>query len=381
MRVQTYIHKGVGSQPMPPALLADANLVLAFISPDFGPKEALLHSLQQAYPVARIVTATTGGEIFGDRAYEKAAVVSALKLEHAQMKIAQTNVKFYAPSYDAGCELGDQLEAHDLKAVFILSDGLLVNGTDLVRGIVERVGPDVIVTGGLAGDGARFQQTGVGVDTIPYSGAVIAIGFYGAGFRVSYGSLGGWSKFGPERIITRSSGCMLYELDGRPALDVYEECMGEDAAKLPGSGLLYPLSIRPDKASEQDVVRTIIGVDRENKCLIYAGDVLQGYVAQLMRGSVDSLVDGAAQAGEFALSNFPSAEQRSDSLAILVSCIGRNLLMKQDVSTEVEVIHRLFGDIPLVGFYSYGEICHHHATGQCGLHNQTMTITLITEAR
>ena len=115
----------------------------------------------------------------------------------------------------------------------------------------------------------------------------------GAG-AVGSGCDGGWSDFGPERRITRSEGNVLFELDGKPALDLYKTYLGERADGLPGSALLFPLSVRRGGAGET-LVRTILGMDEAAQSLTFAGDMPQGGVARLMRANNDHLIGSAGQ--------------------------------------------------------------------------------------
>lgn len=379
MKVETFTSLADPKQDLAKRALADSQLVLYFMSPDYPQKELYFSELKASYPKAQIVGCTTGGEIAENEALASAAVSAAVQLENSTLKIANAQITDAANSYDIGATLAKGLNTADLRLVFVLSEGLKVNGSDLVRGIMENVGPNVILTGGLAGDGPNFKKTGVGIDSLPVSETIAAIGIYGDKLKVSYGSIGGWQKFGPQRLITRSKNNVLYELDGKPALDLYKKYLGEEAAKLPGSGLLFPLSIHPPTDTAHDIVRTIVGINEKERSLIFAGDIPQGYIAQLMQGNTANLSEGAAEAAELALKNH-NGGVTGQSLGILVSCIGRNLLMGQNASNEVEAVREILSDMPLVGFYSYGEICHHYITGKCGLHNQTMTITLLSEA-
>ena len=359
--------------------LRTCNIVFYFTAPSLSDNVTIVSKLKYTYPKAILVGCTTGGEIANKEALENSCVAAAIKLDQSTFKTAQTPINDNSQSYDAGKKLAEQLNASELRLVFILSDGLCVNGSALVQGLTDNLPEEVIITGGLAGDGADFKYTKVGLNGTLKKDQIIAVGFYGEHFRVSYGSVGGWAKFGPERTITKSDGNILYELDGQPALDLYKKYLGEEAEKLPGSGLLFPLSIRPDTNSPHDIVRTIVGIDEDKKSMTFAGDIPQGYSAQLMCGEFESLVTGAAKAAEYAIHDIGTPPKQENSLGILVSCIGRNLLMGQQVSDEVEAVAEVLDGIPTVGFYSYGEICHHPVTRKCGLHNQTMTITLISE--
>jgi hypothetical protein len=291
------------------------------------------------------------------------------------LKCAEAPVENAGGSFDAGKTIGKRLAAPDLKTIFILSDGTRVNGSELIRGVRAHAGNKVVITGGLAGDGPRFGTTYVGLNDTPAPGRVAAVGFYGDAIAVGHGSAGGWDVFGPERQITRSKGNVLYELNGKPALDLYKHYLGEDAERLPGSALLFPLKVFPPDRPNEALTRTIVAIDEKERAMTFAGDMPQGYSAQLMRGNFDRLVEGAADAAHQAALTLPG-----DRVAVLVSCIGRKLLLGQRICEEVEAVKDVFGDgTALTGFYSYGEVSPHAATDCAELHNQTMTITMFGE--
>jgi hypothetical protein len=259
--------------------------------------------------------------------------------------------------------------------VMLFSDGLNVNGSELVRGLNSVLGQDVIVTGGLAGDGADFKRTFVLDGCTPRTGLTTAVGFYGARVRVGHGCKGGLDVFGPERRITRSKGSVLYELDGKPALALYKQYLGERAEGLPATGLLFPLAVRSSTGDEKRIVRTVLAVDEQEQSMTFAGDLPQGSLARLMRTNADLLVEGASQAAE----QIACAGGRAP-LAVAVSCVGRRMLLGERTEEELDVVlDALPQGTDLVGFYSYGEIAPYD-TGFCDLHNQTMTITTIDEA-
>jgi hypothetical protein len=302
-----------------------------------------------------------------------------MSFDRTKLKLATAPATNAAASRACGETIGKALAAPDLAGIFILSDGLNVNGSALVAGITSVVGK-VPVTGGLAGDGALFHETLVGGDCAPKTQMVAAIGFYGAAIRIGHGNAGGWDEFGPLRSITRSQGNVLFELDGGPALDLYKRYLGEEASGLPGTALLFPLRIFDPKQPERALVRTVLAVDHDTKSMTFAGDMPEGWVSQLMRGNFHRLANGAAVAARQSVAAFRE-KPGNDSVAILVSCIGRRLLMGQRTVEEVEAAGSELGpDMPVLGFYSYGEISPHAASGVCQLHNQTMTVTTLTEA-
>jgi hypothetical protein len=375
MRVETLTWTKGKAWDKAPAL-ADAALVIYFAGKEALTSAPLYQELRAFYPKAHLLGCSTGGEIAGPDVLDDSAAVAAIQLHQTPLRTAHIQIENAQDSFTAGKNLATQLEKPDLRYVFLLSDGINVNGSDLIRGMYAVLDKSVIITGGLAGDGANFKTTLVGLDMPPAEKQIVAIGFYGSALQIGYGSVGGWKPFGPERKITKSIGNILYELDGKPALDLYKTYLGEASAQLPGSGLLFPLSIRPNRESADEIVRTILAVDEKENAIVFAGDVPTGHMAQLMHGDFNNLVEGAIQAAGLAAGE--TAAQ--DSLAILVSCIGRKLLMGQSISDETEAVADVFEHkIPTIGFYSYGEICHQKFNGECGLHNQTMTVTILHE--
>ncbi|HIJ61468.1 MAG TPA: hypothetical protein HPQ04_02120 [Rhodospirillaceae bacterium] len=353
---------------------ADAGLVIYFAAPSALAAEDVFAGLTALCPRARVVGCSTGGEIAGLEVTDDSVAAVAVTFDKASVELACLPIAGPAGSREAGVKLAAMLPADGLRGVFVFADGMRTNGTALVSGLREVLPGSVLLTGGLAGDGADFKRTLVGCDGPPREGLVAAIGFYGDGLRLGWGSIGGWERFGPERLINRSVDNVLYELDGEPALDLYKRYLGDEAANLPGSALLFPLTVRRADETINAVVRTIVGIDEPTRGLIFAGDVPQGYVAQLMRGHFDSLIKGASRAGERARQAGPH------QLALLVSCIGRKLLMGQRVADEIEAaVGSLGPGVRAIGYYSYGEIAPHGDSGRCELHNQTMTITTIGE--
>ncbi len=354
----------------PAGFLAD--LVLYFISPGLAANTDPWPLLSRRYAGAHVVGCTTGGEILGEDVQDDTLVAAAIRFDHATVRVAAGRVT-PAESRASGQALAANLPAEDLRLVYVLADGMLTNGSALIAGLRETLSEDVLLTGGLAGDGAAFCRTLVGCDGPPVQGQVAAVGLYGKRLRLGWGSVGGWERFGPERTVTCAQANVLYELDGEPALDLYKRYLGDEAANLPGSALLFPLTVRPHDAPSSAVVRTVVGVDEAARSMTFAGDIPPGSIVQLMRGNFDGLVEGAAQAGERAA--------QGPCLALLVRCIGSKLLMGQRIAEEVEAVAEALGPAALMlGFYSYGEIAPHGFTGRCELHNQTMTVTTIGEA-
>lgn len=353
-----------------------ADLVLVFGSRTILEDSARFDELRLRYPNAQIVLGSTSGEILEELVYDDTLAITAIDFEKTAIKAVSINIDEAGSSADAGAKIASLLEDDGLRHVFLLSDGLNVNGSEIVKGINSTLTNGVTCTGGLAGDAAAFTKTLVGLNEPPKERMVVAVGFYGASLRVGYGSAGGWDIFGAERLVTRSEGNVLYELDGQSALDLYKRYLGDKAAELPGSALLFPLGLKFTEDSDT-IVRTVLAVDEEKGSMTFAGDLPEGSYVRLMKANFDRLINGANLAAEHTLSRNRAAE---DTLAVLISCVGRKLVLGQRVEEEVETVKELLGDgATITGFYSYGEISPLAESAKCELHNQTMTITTFTE--
>ncbi len=356
---------------------SERTLVVIFGASHFIDRPAPIKRMIDAYPRSRIIGCSSSGEIHGTRVLDDSLSVAVAKFDHVTLRLANARISGPDESFAAGGDIARQLNAPDLRAVLMLSDGLQVNGSELVRGVNSILAASVTVTGGLAGDGDRFKRTWVIADRRLAPGFVAAVGLYGDAARVGHGSKGGWDAFGVERLVTRSRANVLFELDGKPALQLYKQYLGERASELPAAGLLFPLTLRSGLDEDKRLVRTILAVDEANQSMTFAGDIPEGYYAQLMCANFDRLIQGA---GEAALSVRHGAASGTGTLAIAISCVGRRLVLGERAEEETEAtLEVLPQGTRQVGFYSYGEISP-YTTGHCDLHNQTMTLTTIGEA-
>jgi hypothetical protein len=368
------------SGTLPSTLDSAQTLVLAFAAPQFVADPAPFDALAAAFPQSLLIGCSTSGEIAGGQVHDQSVSVAVARFEQTQLRLASTPISQSADSFHAGARLAAQLAGRGLRSVFVLSDGLNVNGSALVEGLARHLPAGVVVTGGLAGDGSQFQRTWVLDRSRPESQRVCAVGFYGERLRVGHGCDGGWLDFGPERRITRAEGNVLYELDGKPALDLYKTYLGERAQGLPGTALLFPLAVRREGTGQDALVRTILAIDEQKQSLTFAGDLPQGGVARLMRANADQLIDSAGRAARQAAGEH-EAGREDPALVISVSCVGRRLVLGERTEEEVETVaDSAPAGAVHVGLYSYGEIAPAVAGGPCELHNQTMTVTVLSEA-
>jgi hypothetical protein len=363
---------------VPRRALPDAQLALLFASRAQLESATCVNALKARFPKAQIVGCSTSGQMRDSEVSDETATAMLLEFARTTILVAAEPAAAKNQSFNVGAALACKLAKPGLRSILVVSDGLHVNGSAVIAGLRSVVGDGVILTGGLAGDGVNFTKTlvlasGVAKDQIA------AIGFYGEALIVGHGCAGGWDEFGPKRKITKSAGNVLSELDGTPALQLYKSYLGDEAEGLPGAALLYPLLLTDPENSAHTVVRTILAVDEANSAMTFAGDMPEGWSAQLMRGNFDRLAEGAAEAASTAMKVQPRSQ--SDVAAILISCVGRRILMGENIIDEVLATQSALGpDVHSIGFYSYGEIAPHAVSGFCELHNQTMTVTTLAEA-
>ncbi|WP_055434819.1 FIST signal transduction protein [Lacinutrix algicola] len=351
-------------------------LVLVFGNRYMLEDDAVYTDIKQLFPDGHIVFASSCAEISSDTVNQDSITITAIEFEKSKFVIKTSNVlNADLDSYKTGKELIEQLPQEGLKYVFVVSEGSFINGSQLTKGMSASTNDNLVITGGLCGDDARFEKTLASYNENPKEGELVAIGFYGDSLEISFSIHGGWTPFGPERIVTKSKGNILYELDGQPALDLYKKYLGDKAKDLPGAALLYPLNVTSTD-EKQSIVRSILNINEEENAVILAGDIKEDSKVQLMMTNVDNIANASERAAKQAL----EYRKNKPELAILVSCIGRKLVLDQRVEEEIEEVIEVIGkDAVTSGFYSYGEIAPFHGETSCQLHNQTMTITLISE--
>lgn len=353
------------------------NLLIVFADISFFSEPEQADKLIKQFPHATIIGCSTAGEICNTNVLDKQLIITAVQLNE-QPKLATTTLINMADSFDAGTRIGEQLKSDSLKAVIVLGPGLAINGTALVEGMTQQLGKEIPITGGLAGDGGAFKQTWTLSNQGASANSIVAIGLTGDKLNFAHGSFGGWKPFGPARKVTHCEDNVLYELDGEPALNIYKRYLGDHAKDLPASGLLFPFEMISPNNEKVGLIRTILGTDETKGSLTLAGSIDPNGYLKLMHANPDSLIDGAEKAAEAAKAMHQQVN--SDSLAILVSCVGRKLIMGDLAEEEVEAVADVFGSkATLTGFYSYGEISPFAPGVACHLHNQTMTVTWISE--
>lgn len=375
---QCHWGKGTDAHGLPAnsELGAKAQVVFAFGSAEVYKTRGCFDTLKKRYPKAHIIGCSSGGAIQDTRVLDDNIVATALHFEYSTVAAVKEEVANVEDSFAAGQRLLDRLPKRGLKHVLVLSDGLKVNGSDLVAGVSARVPEGVTFSGGFAADGDNLAKTCVWLDGQPEESAVVCLGFYGERLRVGVCATGGWGPFGPDRLITKSRKNVLFEFDGRPALEVYKNYLGDYASGLPATGLMFPLDLRVGTDSHR-VLRALLSIDEKEQSITFAGNVPEGAYARFMMGHVDELVGHSQDAAKSSAGQLNGNEP---PFALLVSCNARRAVLKQRVEEEVEAIREtLPGSTAFTGFYSYGEIAPPEAGGTSVLHNETMVVISFAE--
>ena len=355
---------------------SDQTLAIAYFPPHLS-QSLFWTKLKHRLPQSIIMGCSGAGEIRSSELVDDEIVVTLAKFDNTEIRYGSFDLTKETDSEKAGAEFAKIFLKAGLKAIYILSDGLNVNGSALIKGIRSTIGNDVIISGGLAADGANFKNTFVLIDGVPTEKAISGVAFYGDRIQVISSANGGWEPFGPVRKITKASANLVYELDNKPALALYKEFLGDQAKKLPASALLFPLYLGSGpESTNRKIVRTILSVDETAQTMTFAGDMPVGTEVRLMHAGHEKLIQAAETVAQ---KNFTQLSQSSKTLSLVVSCVGRRLVLGEQTEFEVKaVFDQLPKDAIQTGFYSYGEIGKSE-TGLCDLHNQTMTITTIQE--
>ena len=354
------------------------SLVFMFAAPALLRDAAVSEKIKNGLKAPHSIGCSSAGEIGMTGLLDLSVTFLAIKFDSTEVHSFALPLVRMGDSYNVGVELAAKLKGPKLKGVIVLTPGVNINTNQLVHGLNSQLGSEVIISGGMAGDDDRFEQTTTFHNGAFYPDYVVAVGLYGDQIFISTGSEGGWKPFGPARRVTRSDGPVVYEIDGKPALQLYKEYLGEQAKTLPASGISYPFAILREDRKTSGIIRSAMDVDLEKGSLIFAADVPQDSLVCLMHAESDALTEGASKAAKQAMSG--NMGTNDGACALLVSCIGRRFVLSIDVDDEIDAARSVLGShTQVAGYYAYGEICPYEGTGRAELHNQTMTITYMTE--
>jgi len=319
---------------------------------------------------------TTDGEISSDGFSTESAVLAGVVSDQISFQVTSAS-GLKANSEKVGKDLAQKFPSNTTH-VQIFSDGLTGNGSAILRGMNSILGPKVTVSGGTAGDARKFEQTWQFYGSRVLSDAAVAISFSGD-FHVGTGVRTGWQAMGLPKTATRAVGNVVYELDGEPALQVYKKYLGRDADRLPAVGVEYPLGVVNERGlldAEDPVLRATMAINERDGSITFAGEIPQGAKVVLTSGGGRERVLAASEeAASLARSALAPAKP---AMAFIYTCLARKILLGLSTKEETNRIRKVLGaDVPVVGFYTYGEYCPGKPNERCQLHNETVTVTAI----
>ncbi|MCF6255013.1 MAG: FIST C-terminal domain-containing protein [Gammaproteobacteria bacterium] len=364
------------SSEIPGALATDANLVLVFGSTEHLKNKWHITNIRKAYPNALISGCSTAGEIFDATVLDGSLSVTAIHFEHTQLQTTHTRINNPEDSFRCGKKLAQTISHQGLRHVFVLSDGLNTNSNELISGLNEQLPSGVTITGGLSGDAGHFEETLVLWQDKAQPHVVTLIGLYGKALKIGFSSLGNWGSLEPEHTDTHASSNTRYEMDGKSALELYKSHLGEHAAYLPTTNTQPPVDIHfADRAARP--AKTSLTTDENEQSMTFTDNIPEGSHTHLTKENVNRPADDTIAATK---TSPPTLNKPSAELAILISCVRRKMAFRQKTKKEIEGIREMLGAQPtLTGFYSYGEISPFSPDTKRESHNQTMTITILSE--
>ncbi len=324
-----------------------------------------------------LIGCTTDGEISSDGFSTDSAVLGAIATDQITFEtVIAKNIS--RDSEQAGRELAAGF-SESVRYVQLFSDGLTGDGSAILRGMASEFAGTIPVSGGTSGDSGKFVKTWQFLGDQVYTDAAVAIGFCGD-FRLGTGVRSGWSRIGLPKKVTRADGNVLFELNGESALNVYERFLGKHAENLPAVGVEYPLGIvnKIDGADEDEqlLLRATMSVDRQEGSIRFAGEIPEGAMVYLTCGDKSSILDATGEAIAQALDDL--GEDRQPSIVFFYSCMARKTLLGLRIKDEIErVCSQLQPDVPVLGFYTYGEYCRAGCEQPSQLHNETATLSVI----
>jgi hypothetical protein len=347
-----------------------------FSTPGKGLQE-MLAAIADTVGVRTLVGCTTDGEISSSGFSSGSAVLGGIATDRIDFHVALVR-GLSRDSEAAGREIARALP-DSVRYVQLFSDGLTGNGCAILRGMTSLLGEDIPICGGAAADRDKFQRTLQFFGPELLSDAAVVIGFSGD-FTVGTGVQSGWSPIGIARRVTRSSKHVLYELDGQPALEVYKRFFGRHAENLPMVGIEYPLGLvdRTELLTDPHynmLLRASVSVDHKEGSIKFAGEIPEGALVRLTCGDPKCTLEATKRATRMAMQDLGRS---NPALVFFFSCMARRIVLGRRTEEEVENVRQVVGaEVPMLGFYSYGEFCPAKRGGPSLLHNETATVSIL----
>ncbi len=359
-----------------------ADLLLVFASVRFDP-EPLLKGIGSVFLEAPLVGCSTAGEILTEGPSRRSVVVMAIRSDSLRIATG-LSMGIRKNPLQAGRDLATRISQSKLPnphGLLIFPDGLTGNVAEVIRGIQDVLGLSFPIVGGSSADDFAFDRTYQFFHGQVFTDAVAGILLAGP-IALGIGARHGWHPLGKPRRVTRASANIVREMDKQSAVNLYETYFGKAAAslkteRLADMSILYPLGM-PIPGEEEYLLRNVLRVDPDDS-IVYAGEVPEGSEVRLMMGSKQKALEAARLAAEQAVRSIAPQTPR---LGLVFSSCSRERLFGRRAPEEIASIRRTLGNnVPLVGFYDYGEQAPLTATqfhGRSYFHNESVVVVALS---
>lgn len=331
-------------------------------SPRFDHKQLLAGIISVAGDVP-MVGGSTAGEISGSGISNESVVIMALGSDTLDFA---TGIGLDMSQDETACgvalvdDFRHRISIKEASSLLIFPDGMGGDGLKVIDGLQSVMGTGFEIVGGYLGDGEDFRTTFQYFNGKVYNNAMPGLLICGkAGFRTGIGVRSGFESIGNRFYCTAAEGNIVKEFDNERALDLYKEFLGDERfQRLPGICLEYPFGLIDDKVSiagkEYFQLRCCLAVDHEKGSITLAASIPEGRAITLTTASRGDIINGAKLAAEQAKESLKDAKPEA---ILMFSCVGRKLILGRRTQEEVAVVKEVLGkDVPLIGFYTYGEI-------------------------
>lgn len=346
------------------------------------------HDLGRALRAAReasranIIGCSTAGEIT-ERGLTHGGlalllVASDTIAAHAGFSLGlRNNARSVADRLDHGLTAAGKVAAADgrphLTSV-VLTDGLAGTGERLIDDLHGRAKTGAQIVGGAAGDEGKFLRTIVGADAQTARDAAAALHVFDT-TRWGVGVDHGLRPTSERMRVTRATGNVVHELDGRPAFSAYQEhaaTRGVDLAPQRASAYLIGNELGVHSFDKIERVRAPLSAGSDGS-LSCAAEIPVGSMVSILDGEPDSMIHAARAAATEAKQNLG---ERHAAGVLLFDCVCRGMILKGKFQREIEAVRSTFGDVPVAGFLTYGEIARYRGRSD-GWHNATAVVVAI----
>jgi len=345
-------------------------------------QKAVLEGVNQVADGTMVVGCSAAGEISPQASDHESVVVMAMSAPKMNFSVGKSN-GVSKDSFKAGADAAKAtLKAAGKKKfdLFIMiADGMTGNGADIVKGVQSVLGENFPIIGGSAGDDYRFEKTYEYFGDKVLTDSVIGIGLSGD-FKFGFGIRHGWEPVGLPMTVTEAEGTVIKKIDGKPALKVYEDYFQREASELIEQPLArmaytYPLGVAVE-GSDELLIRDPVVANKKGE-ITMASETPKGSIVRLMIGDQDNAKNAADWAANRAKEQLGKATPKC---AIMFNCMARKKLFGMKCHEENALVSSIIGkDVPIIGFYTYGE--KGPLLGKIGtpayFHNETMTMLLL----